>query len=206
MAPHETNTHPGPDSERIHQSSRRRYAAVAENPTGQFPYPVGRASAERLGYPRDLLDRIPAEVVARFVGVGNPFSLGEPEPGRAVLDIGCGAGFDCHVAARCVGPMGRVCGVDLSEEMLSVALAGQARCSAANIEFRKGYAEALPVPSGWADLVISNGVLNLAACKATAFGEVFRVLKPGGRFQAVDLVLVAELPPHLRDDEFAWSN
>lgn len=195
----------GPDTEAIHAASRRRYAAVARSPAGQFRYPTGRASAERLGYRPDLLDRIPADVVARFVGVGNPFSLGEPEPGWSVLDIGCGCGLDSQVASHYVGPGGRVCGVDLSEDMLAVARGGRSG-GLADLEFRQGYAEKLPVPSGWADLVISNGVLNLASCKGAAFGEVFRVLKPGGRFQAVDLVLVADLPPDLRNDEFAWSN
>ncbi|GIW86401.1 MAG: hypothetical protein KatS3mg108_0725 [Isosphaeraceae bacterium] len=200
------NERTGPDTEKIHAASRRRYAAVARNPAGQFSYPTGRDSAERLGYRTDLLNRIPADVVVRFVGVGNPFTLGEPEPGWSVLDVGCGGGFDSQVAGHYVGPAGLVCGVDLSEAMLTVAREGQMVGGLANLEFRQGYAEKLPVPSGWADLVISNGVLNLASCKAAAFGEVFRVLKPGGRFQAVDLVLIADLPPDLRNDEFAWSN
>jgi arsenite methyltransferase len=201
-----TDKRNGPDSEQIRQSLRCRYAAVAQSPTGQFSYPVGRESADRLAYRTDLLNRVPGDVIARFVGVGNPFSLGEPGPGWSVLDIGCGGGFDSQIAAYYVGRAGRVCGVDLSEEMLSVARGGETGSGLANLEFRQGYAENLPMPSDWADLVISNGVLNLASCKATAFGEVFRVLKPGGQFQAVDLVLVADLPPDVRNDECAWSN
>lgn len=194
------------EPERVRQAMRSRYAAVAERPTGRFPYPVGRESAERLDYRRDFLDRIPPAVVERFVGVGNPFALGEPQAGWNVLDVGCGCGLDSQVAALYVGAAGRVCGVDMSPEMLAVARAGIASAGLTHVTLVEGRAEALPVQSGWADLVISNGVLNLATCKQSALAEVARVLKPGGRFQAVDLVLIKGLPRDLRDDEFAWSN
>jgi SAM-dependent methyltransferase len=192
--------------EQVQEVMRRRYAAVAERPTGQFNYPVGRDSVERLNYRRDLVDRIPPDVVEHFVGVGNPFSMGEPEPGWNVLDIGCGCGFDSQMAAHYVGPTGRIRGVDLTPEMLGVARAGLERSGLLNVELIEGRAEALSVESAWADLIISNGVLNLAMCKASAFSEVARALKPGGRFQAADLVLVKDLPQDLRDDQFAWSN
>lgn len=190
----------------IHDALRRRYAAVAEQPSGKFAYPVGRDSAIRLGYRSELLDRVPPSVIDRFVGVGNPFSLGEPQAGWRVVDVGCGAGFDSQVAARWVGPGGRVLGVDISSEMLAVARAGLAESGLASLAFVEGRAEALPVETGWADLVISNGVLNLATCKASAFAEIARVLRPGGRFQAADLILVKDLPRDLHDDSFAWSN
>jgi SAM-dependent methyltransferase len=194
------------DAEQVQNALRRRYAEVAEGPAGQFMYPVGRDSAEQLNYRRDLLDRIPPDVVAHFVGVGNPFFMGEPQPGWRVLDIGCGCGLDAQMAARYVGPTGRVRGVDLSREMLAVARNGLDARGRTNVELIEGQAEALPAESGWADLVISNGVLNLAFCKRSAFAEVARVLRPGGRFQAADLVLVKEMPQDLRDDQFAWSN
>ena len=189
----------------IREAIRRRYAGVAIRPEGHFTYPVGRASAEGLGYPPALLDRVPSVVVDRFVGVGNPFSLGEPRPGENVLDIGCGCGLDAQVAANLVGPEGRACGVDLSEEMLEVARQGREEAGLTNLDLRAGVAEALPIESCWADLVVSNGVLNLSSCKASAFAEVFRVLKPGGRFQAVDLILDSDLPPGLIDNPAAWS-
>ena len=194
------------EPEQIRDALRRRYADVAERPTGQFNYPVGRDSAERLNYRRDLLDRIPSDVVEHFVGVGNPFAMGEPQPGWTVVDIGCGCGLDALMAADYVGPTGRIRGVDMTPEMLGVARAGLGRSGLLNVELIEGRAEELPVDSDWADLIISNGVLNLATCKASAFSEVARVLKPGGRFQAADLLLVKDLPQDLRDDRFAWSN
>jgi SAM-dependent methyltransferase len=194
------------EPEQIRDELRRPFAAVAERPAGQFNYPVGRESAERLNYRRDFLARIPPAVVEHFVGVGNPFSMGEPASGQNVLDIGCGGGFDSLIAALYVGPTGRVRGVDMSPEMLTVARAGLVESGLNIIELNVGRAEALALESGWADLVISNGVLNLTTCKASAFAEVARVLKPRGVFQAADLVLVKDLPHDLLDDEFAWSN
>jgi arsenite methyltransferase len=192
--------------EQVCDAIRRRYADVAELPFGQFKYPVGRESAEQLDYRPDLVERIPSDVIDHFVGVGNPLSMGEPEPGWNVLDIGCGCGFDSQMAALYVGPTGRVRAVDMSPDMLRVARAGLVGHALFNVEFIEGRADDLPVDSAWADLVISNGVLNLATCKASAFAEVARVLKPGGRFQASDLVLVKDLPQDLADDRFAWSN
>jgi len=194
------------ETDQIHQTIRTRYATVADQPVGQFNYVVGRSSAEHLDYPSDLLEMVPASVVDRFVGVGNPFSLGEPHVGSRVVDIGCGAGFDSQIAAHFVGPTGQVTGIDLCPEMLSIANAGYKESPLGNLSYSEGLAESLPVNDGWADLVISNGVLNLAACKATAFEEIARVLKPGGRFQAADLILVKRLPDDLRNDQFAWSN
>jgi arsenite methyltransferase len=194
------------EPEQVRDALRGRYANVAERPAGQFNYPVGRESAERLDYRRDLMVCIPTVVVEHFVGVGNPFSMGAPEPGWKVIDIGCGCGFDSQMAALYVGPTGRVRGVDMSPEMLAVARTGLVDSALLNVELIEGRAEDLPVPDDWADLVVSNGVLNLSTCKGSAFAEVARVLKPGGRFQAADLVLVKDLPQNVRDDRFAWSN
>lgn len=189
----------------IRQSLRRRYAEVALRPQGQFGYPVGRSSVERLGYATEIVATLPAGVVEGFVGVGNPFSTCESWPGEHVIDIGCGAGFDSLYAARNVGPAGFVIGVDISPEMLARAIEGAREAGIENVAFVQASAESLPVPDGWADLVISNGALNLSACKAAAFAEISRVLRPRGRFQAADLILTQTLPEDLRKDEFAWS-
>lgn len=190
----------------ITEAVRRRYQQAAVSPAGLFAYPVGRASVASLGYRPDLAARIPASVVDRFLGVGNPFSMGEPLPGWNVVDIGCGCGFDTQTAAYHVGPTGTVVGVDVSLEMLAAARVGLLESGLGNVDLREGPAEKLPVDSGWADLVISNGVLNLATCKPSAFAEIARVLKPGGRLQAADLILVGELPADLLDDKSAWSS
>ena len=157
--------------------------------TPRFPFPVGRDSAAGL-YPwPDRLAGIPGAVLDRFVGVGNPFTLGVPRPGWHVLDVGCGAGLDTLMAAELVGPGGRVIGVDLNPEMLAVAEEGNAECGIENVEFRAGLAEELPVESGWADLVIANAAIGLTAAPGRAFAEVARVLRPGGGLQAAELVL-----------------
>lgn len=194
------------ETDQIHNALRTRYASVAHRPEGQFNYPVGRSSAQGLGYTSDLLEVIAPNIVDRFVGVGNPFSLGAPQVGSRVVDVGCGAGFDSHIAAHLVGPTGHVKAIDLCPEMLAIANAGYKESSLDNISFHEGFAESLPVADGGADLVISNGVLNLTPCKASAFAEIARVLRPGGRLQTVDLILVERLPDDLRNDEFAWSN
>jgi SAM-dependent methyltransferase len=190
----------------VREALRRRYASVARQSVGQFNYPVGRQSAGLLKYRADFLELIPADVVDHFVGVGNPFSLGEPRAGWRVVDVGCGGGFDSQVAAHYVGHRGQVIGLDMSGEMLAVARDGLVASDLYNVSFVEGYAEDLPVEAGWADLVISNGVLNLSTCKTSAFAEIARVLRSGGWFQAVDLILVKELPQNLQNDEFAWSN
>jgi ubiquinone/menaquinone biosynthesis C-methylase UbiE len=164
---------------------------VAVSPQGLFKYPTGEASALGLGYP------------AQVVGAGNPFALGALRAGDAVLDLGCGAGFDALVAALAVGPQGHVAGVDLSPEMLALAEQGRADARLTNVEFRKAPVEALPFPDASFDIALSNGVLNLIPDKPAALREIFRVLKPGGRLQAFDMGLAGEAP---LPDKAPWSD
>lgn len=172
-----------------------KYRRVAVSPAGLFRYPTGEASAIDLGYSPSLVAGVPLAVRGRFIGVGNPFSLGPIRPGEAVLDLGSGAGFDAFVAAQIVGPMGRVVGVDLSPEMLAVAEAGRAGAGCLQAEFCQAAIESLPFPAGSFDVAISNGVLNLVPDKPAVLQEIFRLLRPGGRLQACDIGLVGEKPP-----------
>jgi SAM-dependent methyltransferase len=180
-----------------------KYRKVAVSSVGLFPYPTGEGSALDLGYPPTLVARIPSTIRERFVGVGNPFVLGEVRPGEAVLDLGCGAGFDVFIAAQLVGPMGRVAGVDLSPEMLAVANAGRIEADLPPIEFREAAIETLPFPDASFDVALSNGVLNLIPDKPAALREIVRVLKPGGRLQACDISLAGDEPP---PDKLPWSD
>ena len=180
-----------------------KYRKVAVSPEGLFRYPTGEASARGLCYPPDLVAAIPPAIRERFVGVGNPFSLGPIRAGESVLDLGCGAGFDAFIAAQLVGLEGRVVGIDLSLEMLAVARAGQAEAGLPQIEFCEAPVEVLPFPDASFDLALSNGVLNLVPDKPAALREIFRVLRPGGRLQACDIGLVGDrLPP----DKAPWSD
>jgi SAM-dependent methyltransferase len=189
--------------DRIRQGIAEKYRKVALSPAGLFRYPTGAESARGLGYPPALVAGIPPAVQEHFVGVGNPFALGPIAPGEAVLDLGCGAGFDALVAAQLVGPGGRVVGIDLSPEMLAVARAGRAGTGFARVGFVEAQVEALPFPDAAFDVVLSNGVLNLVPDKLCAVREIFRLLRPGARLQACDIGLVGDEPP---PDKAAWSD
>lgn len=183
------------DLRTIQEGIRRKYAGVAQSGAGScFRYPTGKEGLLQLGYPEEILQKIPDSILASFCGVGNPFSLGPLNPGEAVLDIGCGAGVDTLVAAHLVGPQGRVVGVDATEEMIIRARANLDLTRLANVSFKVASAEALPFPDRDFDVVISNGVFNLAVDKEQALRETRRILKPGGRLMLADMVMVQELP------------
>lgn len=175
------------DPAALREEVKSKYREVASNPHGEYHFHTGRVAAKKLGYDAAIVDRMPDQAVESFAGVANPFSLRRLERGEKVVDAGSGAGFDCFVAAQQVGPTGKVIGIDMLPEMLEKSRASAKRLELANVEFREGIIEKMPVPDGWADVVISNGVINLCADKKQAMQEIWRVLKPGGRLQFADI-------------------
>jgi SAM-dependent methyltransferase len=189
----------------LREEVKAKYQEVAVDPHGEFHFHTGRPLAKRLGYDDAIVDPLPDPAVESFAGVGNPFSLHPLAPGERVVDIGSGGGFDVFVAAQQVGPEGRVIGVDMTEEMLQKSRATAADMGAANVEFREGLIEEMPVEDGWADVVISNGVINLCPDKEAVFEEIKRVLKPGGRLQFADIANSAPVPEAARRDIDLWT-
>ncbi len=194
------------DIDTLRSEVQKKYAEVAADPSQEFHFHTGRPMAERLGYPPDVLDRLPERVVESFAGVGNPFSVGDIEPGEKVVDVGSGSGFDCIVAAQYVQESGRVIGVDMTHEMLDKADANRRLMGLDNTEFRPGYAEELPVDDAWADVVISNGVFNLCPDKERAFGEAFRVLRPEGRLMLADIITYKPVPQGAKENIYLWTD
>jgi SAM-dependent methyltransferase len=193
------------DLDQLRQAIQEEYAEVARNPQQDFHFHTGRPLAALLGYDEAWLEGIPEGTIDSFAGTGNPFALGEISPGERVVDVGCGAGIDSLIAAKKVGSDGAVIGIDMTPAMLEKAGRGASQAGLTNVEFRQGYGEALPVPAGWADVVISNGVLNLMPDKAAALGEMARVLKPGGRLQIGDILVQKEVPQAAKDDIALWT-
>ena len=193
------------DLEQLRQAIQDEYTEVAGNPHQGFHFHTGRPLAALLGYDEAWLEGIPDGTIESFAGTGNPFSLGEIEPGERVVDVGCGAGLDSLIAAGKVRPEGVVIGVDMTPAMLEKARRGASQAGLTNVEFRQGYGEAMPVPDGWAGLVISNGVLNIIPDKAAALGEMARVLRPGGRLQIGDILVQKEVPQAAKDDIALWT-
>lgn len=189
----------------LERAVRARFAALATDPASEGRFPVGPASAKRLGYPADEIDALPAAATESFAGVGYPFAAGDPRPGQTVVDLGCGAGLDSLLAARRVGPAGAVFGIDLTEQMTAKA-AANAAAGRANVTFRTGRADALPVPDGSIDLVISNGVFNLCVDKPAVVAEMHRVLRPGGRVQMADVLLEPHVSPAELAGKGEWSD
>ena len=193
------------DPEVLREQVREKYREVATDPTRPFHFHTGRALARRLGYDDDVLAALPDRAVESFAGVANPFALRRLAPGERVVDVGSGAGFDSFVAAGQVGPAGCVVGVDMTPEMLEKATATAAALGLDRVEFRSGLAEALPVEDGWADVVVSNGVINLCADKRAVLSEIRRVLKPGGWLQFADIANGRPVPEGALRDIDLWT-
>ena len=193
------------DRDALRAAIREEYALVAAEPTRDFHFHTGRPLAALLGYEERWLEGIPEEAIASFAGTGNPFLAGDLAAGERVVDVGCGAGLDTLIAAQKTGPAGSVIGVDMTPAMLDRARAAAATARASNVELRQGYLEELPVPTGWADVVISNGVLNLAPDKQSACAELARVLRPGGRLQVGDLLVDKPVPESAKAKIDLWT-
>jgi arsenite methyltransferase len=193
------------DAEALREAVKDKYREVAVDPHGTYHFHTGRPLAAHLGYDAATVDALPDSAVESFAGVANPFSLRPLASGERVVDLGSGAGFDCFVAALQVGSGGRVVGIDMTEEMLAKARSTTERLGLDNVEFREGLLEALPVEDGWADAVISNGVINLCADKARVFAEVHRILRPGGHLQFADIATGRPVPEAATRNVDLWT-
>tara|TARA_B100000614_G_scaffold260883_1_gene288924 strand:+ start:157 stop:801 length:645 start_codon:yes stop_codon:yes gene_type:complete len=189
----------------IRTAIRNKYAEVSVSADGKFQYPTGDEGAISLKYDQEIIKSASHSLIESFCGVGNPFSLGNIRNGDVVLDVGCGAGFDMFVANRLVGKNGKVCGIDLTDQMVEKSNKNFTEAGIKNFEIKKVDSENIPYEDRTFDLVISNGVINLSPHKNKLFEEIYRVLKPGGHLQFADVVLNKELPPHLSGSMEAWS-
>jgi SAM-dependent methyltransferase len=193
------------DVQALRSAIQDEYAEVVTQPEKGFHFHTGRPLAKLLGYPAEVTDRLPEPVIESFAGVANPFIFGELRPGETVVEIGSGAGFDAVLAAQQVGSDGRVIGVDMTRAMLEKARANIAGLGLTNAEFRQGYMEGLPIDDETADVVISNGVINLSPDKEAVFREIARILKPGGRIQMADIVVARPVPDAAKENIDLWT-
>jgi ubiquinone/menaquinone biosynthesis C-methylase UbiE len=193
------------DPKELETKVKAMYRSVAEDPHGEFHFEMGRAMAERLGYAPGDLNRIPAEAIESFAGVGYYFNLADLKEGETVLDLGSGSGMDTFVAALRVGRGGKVIGVDMTDEQRAKAERLRDRDGFNNVTYVKGYIENVPLPSGSADVVISNGVINLATDKSVVFREATRLLKSGGRLALSDIVTEVQLPDKIVCNSTLWA-
>lgn len=194
------------DRDALRDEVRAKYRDVAAHPHAEHHFHTGRKLASVLGYDDDVVTRMPDHAVESFAGVGNPFSIRQLQPSERVVDVGSGAGFDSFIAADQVGESGAVVGIDMTAEMLAKARANaEALALAGRVEFREGLAEALPVEDGWADVVISNGVINLCPDKRAVFEEIRRVLRPGGVLQFADIANGRPVPEEAMRQIDLWT-
>ena len=192
--------------DQIKTEVRQRFAKLAVAPQEEQHLLIGATSAKWLGYDAQEIDRLPRSVTESFAGVGNPLALCELRAGETMLDLGCGAGLDCILAARRVGPSGKVIGIDFATEMIEKAKRNAEAVRVTNAEFRQGEADALPLSDESVDVVISNGVFNLCLDKPRVLTEAFRVLRRGGRIQMADILLEEGVTPEEVARKGTWSD
>ena len=194
------------DTKELEAKVKDMYRHVANEPQGKYHFELGRPLAERLGYPADVLDRIPASAIESFAGVGYFFDLAELKDGESVVDLGSGSGMDVFFAAERVGPSGRVVGIDFTVEQLEKAREIADEAGYSQVELREGRIEDLPVEDASCDCVISNGVINLAPEKDRVFAEAARVLRPGGRLAIADIVSEQQMKESIVCDADLWAS
>jgi arsenite methyltransferase len=194
------------DTRELETKVKDMYRHVAEEPHGDYHFELGRSLAERLGYPPDVLDRVPEDAVESFAGVGYFFDLADLTEGESVIDLGSGSGMDVFFAAERVGRSGSVVGVDFTAEQLEKARRTAETSGYSQVEFREGRIEQLPAEAESFDCVISNGVINLAPEKDTVFAEAVRVLSPGGRVAIADIISEQQLKESIVCDADLWAS
>jgi SAM-dependent methyltransferase len=193
------------DTATLRKAIQDEYREVAEHPDKGFHFHTGRRLTRIVGYKDEWFAGVSERAIESFAGTGNPFAMGELHAGERVVDVGSGGGIDSLVAARMVGPAGQVVGVDMTPAMLERARKAATESGLQNVEFRQAYMEELPVPDAWADVVISNGVLNLTPDKQKTLGEMFRVLRPGGRLQIGDILVSRAVPDGAKKKIDLWT-
>ena len=191
--------------ETLRDAVRAEYDVVASDPDRGFHFHTGRTLTDIVGYRDEWLEGIPESAIESFAGTGNPFRMGELAAGERVVDIGSGGGIDSLIAARMVGDEGAVVGVDMTVSMLERARSAAAEGGFGNVEFREAYMEELPIEAGWADVVISNGVLNLTPDKPGTLREIGRVLRPGGRLQIADILVQKPVSAEAKQRIDLWT-
>lgn len=189
----------------LRNAIRKEYSSVANEPDKGYHFHTGKKALKRIGYDEKLYELIPEDNIASFAGTGNPFGIGFIHTGDVVVDVGSGAGCDALIAAQLVGPTGRVVGIDMTAEMLEKARTGAETMRASHVEFVEGYADDLPLPDNFADVIISNGVLNLTSDKEKTLKNWERVLKPGGRLFIGDISISKKIPQEALNDVLLWT-
>jgi arsenite methyltransferase len=194
------------DVDELREKVKVMYRAVATEPRGTFHFEMGRDLAQRLGYSEDDLDHVPAEAIESFAGVGYHLGLADIAAGERVVDLGSGSGMDAFIAALRAGSTGEVIGMDMTDEQLAKARRLGERDGFGSVRFEQGYIEHAPVDAGWADVVVSNGVINLCDDKAAVFREIARMLAPGGRMAISDIVTEHQLTEAIVCDVNLWAS
>ena len=191
-------------SDEIKKAVKEKYSQVAKKPCASFNFPVGKVFALNVGYPKEILDKLPQTIYESFTGANNPQPFIELKAGETVLDLGCGAGLDLYFYAKAVGVNGKVYGLDISKDMVNKARRNMETVDIHNVDVRIGYSDNIPFKNDFFDVVASNGIYNLSPDKEKVMREVFRVLKPGGRTVFCEVVLKDKLPENIRKNIDDW--